>query len=100
MFAWVCSDGEGKKWQQFNLAEHHNRLVQDSTLHYTEDFCVSKGTDPPESTSYTGMLATGPEEVLICYDRVGNGWNGAPGPRGPTDTVFSVRIRVTRDDQQ
>ncbi|MCC6695452.1 MAG: exo-alpha-sialidase [Candidatus Hydrogenedentes bacterium] len=98
LFVWVCSDGEGRKWQQFNLAEHHNRLVQDSTLHYTEDFCAARGTDPPESTSYTGMLATGPEEVLICYDRVGNGWNGAPGPRGPTDAIFSVRLKVMRND--
>jgi hypothetical protein len=100
LFVWICADGKGKKWDRFNLAEHHNRHVQDDALRYTDDFCAARGTDPPESTSYTGMLAIGPDEVLICYDRLGNGWSGAPGPRGPTDTIFTVRLNVAHGHQQ
>ena len=41
------------------------------------------------------MIALGPDEVLISYDRLGNGWTGAPGPWGETDAIFCVRLRVT-----
>ena len=94
LFVWVCADGEGKKWERINLAEHHNRHVQDKALHYADAFCEAKGVDPPQSTSYTGMAAVGPNEVLLCYDRLGNGWKGAPGPWGAFDVVFCVRLTV------
>jgi len=94
LFVWVCADGEGKKWERVNLAEHHNRHVQDKALHYADAFCEAKGVDPPQSTSYTGMAAVGPNEVLLCYDRLGNGSEGAPGPWGAFDVVFCVRLTV------
>ncbi|OQB37020.1 MAG: hypothetical protein BWY06_02576 [Candidatus Latescibacteria bacterium ADurb.Bin168] len=34
--------------------------------------------------------------LLISHDRLGNGLDGAPGPNGPVDAVFAVRIRVTK----
>lgn len=40
------------------------------------------------------MKAIGPDEVLLSYDRLGNGWEGAPGPWGPCDTVFVLRVRA------
>ena len=94
LFVWVCADGVGKKWERINLAEHHNRRVQDKALHYADAFCEAKGVDPPQSTCYTGMAAVGPNEALVCYDRLGNGWKGAPGPWGAFDVVFCVRITV------
>lgn len=95
LFLWACTDGEGKTWQRFNLGEHHNRHVADDIHRYADDFCDGKGTDPPQSTSYTSMKAVGPDEVLISYDRVSNGWGGAPGPWGPCDMVFCVQIKAT-----
>lgn len=44
------------------------------------------------------MIATGPEEVLVSYDRLGNGWEGAPGPWGPHDTVFTVQVHLESPD--
>ncbi|MBI4558190.1 MAG: exo-alpha-sialidase [Candidatus Hydrogenedentes bacterium] len=95
LYLWACTDGEGKKWEQFNLAEHHNRQVPDEAHRYTADFCEGKNVDPPQSTSYTGMKAVGPNEVLISYDHLANGWKGAPGPWGPHDMVFCVRVKAT-----
>jgi len=95
LFLWVCADGEGKRWERVNLAAHHNETVADAALHYADG--LAKGEDCPESgqtTSYTGMVAIGPNEVLISYDRLANAWHGAPGPWGETDAVFCVRVKA------
>jgi hypothetical protein len=42
------------------------------------------------------MVAVGPDEALIVYDRLGNGWKGAPGPWGTDDAIFCVRLKATR----
>jgi len=94
LYLWVCADGEGNRWERFNLAEHHNACLAEETLHYPEAFCA--GRDSSLSTSYTGMIQTGPDEVLIAYDRLANGWQGAPGPWGEEDAVFTVRVKVGR----
>lgn len=94
LFVWVCADGEGKRWARFNLAEHHNALVAGEALRYSDDFCAAKGVDPPQSTSYTGMKAVGPDEALISYDRLANGWGSAPGPWGEHSAVFCVRLKA------
>lgn len=88
LFVWVCTDGEGTAWQAVNLAEHHNTFVTEPAVQYTAAV---------ETTSYTGMVAVGPDEVLICYDRLAKGWEGGPGAKGELDTVFCVRGRITRD---
>ena len=95
LFLWVCVDGLGHQWQKVNLSEHHNALVSDPSLRFSEAFCLAADSDgPAESTSYTGLLRIGPNEALICYDRLGNGWSGAPGPHGEHDVVFAVRLAL------
>jgi hypothetical protein len=96
IFLWICTDGQGNKWERLNLAEHHNRHVNDRALKYADAFREGKAVDPPQSTSYTGMVAVGPDEALIVYDRLGNGWQGSPGPWGANDVVFSIRVKVAR----
>ena len=95
LFLWVCADGEGKRWQPLNLAEHHNACLADPALKYSDAFCEAREpVKPAQSTSYTGMCRIGADEVLICYDRLANGWAGAPGPWGVRDVVFSVRVKA------
>ena len=95
VFLWICADGEGKAWERFNLAEHHNAFVSDAEMRYADEFCPGETrAKPDQSTAYTGMVATGPDEVLICYDRLANGWAGAPGPWGQCDAVFCVRVKT------
>ena len=93
LFLWVCADGAGRAWERFNLAEHHNAHVADAAMRYAEDFLQAKGGNPAYSTAYTGILAVGPDEALVCYDRLGNGWAGSPGPWGEKDAVFCVRVK-------
>jgi len=97
LLLWVCSDGEGERWQGINLGRHHNALFPDPALHYSEQFCeAERMCEPAQSTSYTGLVKTGPCEALLCYDRLGNGWQGAPGPWGDEDMVFCLKVRVCR----
>jgi hypothetical protein len=98
LFLWVCPDGKGNHWERFNLAAHHNAAFLEASLHYSETFCqADPQVNPAQSTSYTGLLAISPDDVLVCYDRLGNGWVGAPGPWGETDAVFCVRLKLTRN---
>jgi hypothetical protein len=95
LFLWVCPEGDGANWQRINLAEHHNACVADPALHYPPAFCAAQG-ESGLSTAYTGMAAVGGNEVLLSYDRLANGWRGAPGPWGTHDAVFAIRIQVSR----
>lgn len=95
LFLFVCADGEGKNWEHVNLGRHHTETIGDPALRFTDVFLEAKETpDPPESTAYTGLVATGPEEIAIAYDRTANGWEGTPGPNGEQDAVFVVRAKV------
>ena len=95
LFLWVCADGAGGRWERLNLAEHHNASIRDASLHYSDAFCkAAERVKPDQSTSYTGIRAIGPDEALVCYDRLANGWSGAPGPWGDCDAVFSVRVKA------
>ena len=95
LFLWVCADGEGRDWHRISLAAHHNELYGDSSLHYEEVVCTGEErVDPTQTTSYTGLEAIGPDEAILCYERLANGWQPAPGPWGTESAVFTVRIRV------
>jgi len=94
LFFWVCADGEGRAWERFNLAEHHNATVADATMHYPDEILRADASQPAQSTSYTCMAHVAPNELLISYDRLGDGWSGAPGPWGKKDAVFCVRVKA------
>jgi hypothetical protein len=94
LFLWVNADGCGKTWQRISLAAHHNEHSDDPAFHFEKQVCSGEGrADPAQTTSYTGLAAIGPDEAILCYDRLANGWNAAPGPWGNQSAVFAVRIR-------
>lgn len=86
LYLWVCTDGEGKAWQPVNLAEHHDAFIADPDSRF--------GPGVP-TTSYTGMIAIGRDEVMVCYDRLAKGWEGGPDEQGDLDTVFCVRAKTS-----
>lgn len=98
LFLWVCTDGEGRAWQRVNLAEHHNAFTDDPGLRYDADTCRAEAAPQRhQTTSYTGMIATGPDEVMISYDRLANDWHGGSKEAGELDAVFVVRARITSE---
>jgi hypothetical protein len=95
LMLWICDDGVGNTWHPINLAEHHNNTFDDASLHFGEECVLASGKESLQNTtSYTGLTALGDNEVLVSYDRLGNGWKGAPGPLGEHDSVFTVRVTL------
>lgn len=92
IYLWVCRDGMGRRWKRFDLAAHHDR--NSSAPDRFAAFPPGGDESPAASTCYTSMRRTGPQEILIAYERLGNGWKGAPGPHGEEDAVYCLDITV------
>ena len=104
-------------WEFHNLCAVHNRLMEPGSpgirntsayLYQQTEVSVenhsSPGTWPPQTKAYLGMVVLdetesachgGSCDLLIAYDRLANGNSGPPGPWGPVDAVFSMRVTVT-----
>jgi hypothetical protein len=96
LFAFLCADGKGEEWEKVNLAMHHNQLIEPEEQRFSDAFCkAEKKEDPAISTSYTAVMLLGDDGLIVTYDRLGNGWSGAPGPHGDVDRVFSVVLKVS-----
>jgi hypothetical protein len=102
IFVYVAEDpppevsGVGR-WQRFNIAAAHNALISDPTLAFSS--IVTDDTIPGHkingTTSYTGMVAVpDANEVLVSYDRLGNGWG--PLEEGEASAVMVMRLSVER----
>ena len=50
------------------------------------------------ATADDGAITDG-NTVMICYDRLGNGWDPPPGGYGNTTAIYCVRIRFERTEQ-
>ena len=95
LMPWICDDGLGDTWHAINLAEHHNNTLDDTSHHFEQQCVLASCRESLQSTtSYTGMIALSDNELLISYDRLGNGWEGAPGSFGEHDTVFTVCVSL------
>ena len=95
LFLWLSTDGRGDEWERLNLGEHHNRLIEDEQQRFSDAFCDAVKEDPAISTSYTAIMPCGPDRLIVAYDRLGNGWSGAPGPNGEVDRVFTISVTVS-----
>ena len=78
---------DGQVWQSFDLLEHHN-----ATVHSHGQRFKTTWTQSAITTGYTALCALGAGKALVCYDRLGNGWRGAPGPHGATDAVYCLSL--------
>ena len=95
LFCWLCTDGHGDAWDRINLGKHHNECVAGATKRFSDAFCnAEKGEDVALSTSYTGITVWGQDQVIVTYDRLANGWSGAPGANGEVDRVFSLVLTL------
>ncbi len=82
---WRSQDDQ--TWDSLDLMASHNNKVRDHTQRFQIPWTKSAVT-----TSYTSLCLLNARKALVCYDRLGNGWRGAPGPHGATDTIFCVSI--------
>lgn len=100
LFCWLNADGKGETWEQINLGTHHNQLIESTEHQFPEAFCQAEEAwepykTPSSSTAYTGIMPWGEDKVIVTYDRLGNGWSGAPGPNGKVDRVFTLSLKIS-----
>ena len=102
LFLWTSTDG-GDTWQAHNLAAAHNQGVSQPADRFgaavvNVTSAADPRADPPQTSSYTGLAllqqSAGAATVLVSYDRLANGWSGPPGPWGPCDTLFTMRVHL------
>eukprot|EP01050_Picozoa_sp_SAG11_P001778 SAG11_NODE_82_length_17639_cov_6.427594_6_plen_905_part_00 len=87
LFLWL-GDVTATNWMPINVAAVHNSLTaHEPTWQYYSGFvngtsvglpCDKKG-GPAGSTSYTSLLQVAPEQFVLHYDRLADGWKAPPG---------------------
>ena len=94
LFVYVSPDN-GTAWESLDVALNHNVLTHTIGDRYSEAFVRGAG-DSAMSTSYTSLVHyPGTNIVMVCYDRLGNGWDKAPGAYGNTSAVFCAKLAFT-----
>ena len=93
---------EGVSWERFNLAKVHNGLVANTSLQYDPQVVNASGPrdhtalPTPQTSSYTGLVEADDGALVVSYDRIANGWHGPPGVWGAADTLFTVRVSLSK----
>lgn len=108
---WLNSKGDGTDWLRTNVGAAHNRLVltnrllNGSALQYTDEFVNFSMTH--ETTAYSTLVKIGPDNGILCYDRLAwstvgqnstapvSSWVGPPGNRDAEDHMFCMRFAIT-----
>jgi hypothetical protein len=109
---------EPMSWKFYNLAQEHNKLagtMDPAILYPAPELAVVNASSVPSkpamTKAYTGLEFIGCERsppsesfsggggctVVVSYDRLSNGNAGPdpPGPHGPVDAAFTMRVTVT-----
>ena len=89
------SANNGTSWHSLDVALNHNVLSSSVSDRYSEAFVRGAG-DSTMSTSYTSLVAyEGTNTVQVCYDRLANGWDKAPGSYGNSTAIFCSKMSLT-----
>ena len=96
---WLSTDPRGQEWQEIDIVEHHNRWAQDATYRIGSyeggvHHAAATGNEQWQTSSYTEMVETAPNRILLVYDR-----SAKPKPENNRDLsrIFVLPIEVERD---
>ena len=88
---WFNADGDAQTWQGIDMLAHHN------ACHPGESIAVhSDHNHRQQTTAYTEVVAWDEESFLYLYDRCANGWHPIPESMDDTNSVWLVRVKVSR----
>lgn len=89
IYLWQRRNG---RWQQWDIAAHHNRHAKPEDVF---PILPPASTEVPDASScYTSMRWLDSHTALLTYDRLSNGWQGAPGAHGEEDSVYCIRVTL------
>jgi len=84
---WLCTDGKGMRWQEFDVQAYHNRLC---------NAAWRMAEDGSQTTAYTEIIEIAPNRLLYLYDRVPLGWQAVPVESDERNMIFVLDITVER----
>jgi hypothetical protein len=87
---WIDVSGTAQGWQHIDLQLHHTWCVPDEPILNTDHHARK------QSTSYTELLALDDRHLLMVYDRTPHGWNRIPAGVDDTNSLWVVRLTLTR----
>lgn len=94
LFLWYSDDAFD--WRVIDLLQRHNAhvSVEDSFAppQTPTELPVKDLETAAPSTCYISLCLDVNGEALLAYDRLANGWEGAPGPAGDRDAVFFLTV--------
>jgi hypothetical protein len=93
VFAWINADGTGKSWQAINLAAKHDAARPSERMLGT-----AENEEGRRTSSYTEVVSLRSGELIVIYDRLGNGWKAIPEGSAETNSVWVVRVLVERGE--
>ena len=89
LFIWVNRAGDGRDWVAVDLTSAHNRgLNASDSRRFTSLVNESEGW---QAQAEVGLIATGPHEALITYNKYGTPPAGG-SPSGGS-IAFSMRLK-------
>jgi len=94
---WLSADGKGAAWQRMDVLAQHNGWTQDPYLRISSS--TSGGTLKWQTTSYTELIETAPNRLLLIYERDAVTRPPEAAPTSPKDLsrVFVMPIEIERN---
>jgi hypothetical protein len=86
LFLWLSADGTAKTWQRIDILAHHNAVVPPA------DTIKTAGN----TSAYTDVIALGPTELVMIYDRIPHSWAAIPKDSPETNSVWVVHVRLQK----
>jgi hypothetical protein len=95
LFLW-CSE-DTRNWESIDIFAHHNRHVASADMFALDEVVdlEDKSKTLSTTTSYISLCRSASGDVLAAYDRLANGWKGAPGFYGQQDAVFCLNVTAS-----
>ncbi len=103
IFAWLNVAGDGRRWQQIDMLEHHNALVPpcdrirgDTSNAWLPAAEMIRSGGRGFTSSYTELATLDESHVLMIYDRLGLGWHAIAEDVDETNSLWVVAMTVER----
>ncbi len=92
IYLWIASDPRATHWQEIDLMAYHNAWATDPNVRIGS--FMSGTRQRFQTTSYTGLVETSPNHLLMVYDR-----DAERKPTGPNDLshVYVLPIEIERN---
>ncbi len=103
IYVWFNTDGTGERWQAVDIIAHHNARCPADVIEpdirnggWKALDAMLRDGDRGFTSAYTELVALDDTNLLLIYDRVGLGWHAIPDESDETNSVWVVKLSVTR----